>query len=413
MNRKKAIAFLLTLALTTGGAIAQPAYGYSDEKPVMVAHTDYRTIFNGAKTKSVSMEEAMASVTNGRETESVTDLDLATQEIARKKEAEERKEAEENREKEAETNAENAVNGLTDENGNILSGLSDETISAAETATESVADTEIKTDLTNKIEEAKARTQQEREAEAAREQLAGQESAANSAMQSVWDFPNGCLKDGATRDMLNDAQAKIEALPDGNETKNALYPAIAAADNAFNTQGFTVNRRVADAGTIGNAGIQIPAGLGTLYTVTMYGVPGWYMSDGEWFAVKPDTGQARVHDAWVASGAHYEDGFAVMNGRYLIACTEKYGEPGDLVTFYLSDGTTLPCVIADQKCEEVTDWDWDPANEWGHLDGQAIIEFEVQPDYYLAYGNPGCGGSFGDFLNGKNVIAAQPEGSAY
>ena len=134
--------------------------------------------------------------------------------------------------------------------------------------------------------------------------------------------------------------------------------------------------------------ILIPAGFGDVYTVTCYGVPGWYIS-GEWRGVSPGTMQDVVHNAWIAAGAFYNDGLAVLDGRYLIACTPTFGNVGDAVTFYLQDGTPVPCVIADAKAQSVVAWDTEPANEWGHSGGRNIVEFEVDPNYYLAYGNPG------------------------
>lgn len=136
----------------------------------------------------------------------------------------------------------------------------------------------------------------------------------------------------------------------------------------------------------------IPEGYGDLYTVTCYGEKGWFIVDGDaghWVSVGAGSGQKAVHDAWVGAGCEYEDGFAVLDGRYLIATTVLFGKPGDMVDFYLEDGTVLNCTIADTKCEEVTDWDNNPANMWGHLDGRCVVEFEVHPQFYFQFGNPG------------------------
>lgn len=63
--------------------------------------------------------------------------------------------------------------------------------------------------------------------------LFNKQNDADTAMRKVWDFGNGCLAEGATRDLLADAQAKVEALPDGNNVRSALSPAISASDAAF------------------------------------------------------------------------------------------------------------------------------------------------------------------------------------
>ena len=121
------------------------------------------------------------------------------------------------------------------------------------------------------------------------------------------------------------------------------------------------------------------------------------------------TGQAEVYERWVAAGAEYEDGIAVMDGRYLLACTEKFGRCGDEVTFKLEDGTAIPGIIADIKSSA------DPGcNEWGHNNGQNIIEFEVLRSRFVESGNPGSDAWHPEWA-GKRVsscIIAGESGSA-
>ena len=33
--------------------------------------------------------------------------------------------------------------------------------------------------------------------------------------------------------------------------------------------------------------------------------------------------QGKVYDLWAAAGSQWDDGIAVLDGRYLIACTKK------------------------------------------------------------------------------------------
>ena len=95
-----------------------------------------------------------------------------------------------------------------------------------------------------------------------------------------------------------------------------------------------------------------------------------------------------------------EEGFGRINGRYVIACTTTFGKVGDKVDFFLEDGTKIPCIIADIKNPN------DPGcNEWGHENGQTIVEFEVSRAYYKQYGNPGNSNWFPEWA-GKRVSSA-------
>ena len=74
----------------------------------------------------------------------------------------------------------------------------------------------------------------------------------------------------------------------------------------------------------------------------------------------------RIMRAWQAKGSFYDPkGFATIDGRYMVACTRKFGEPGDEVVFYFDDGTELACIVTDIKDETEAFGPW-PANEWGH-----------------------------------------------
>jgi|GEM_PF-1448500 len=136
------------------------------------------------------------------------------------------------------------------------------------------------------------------------------------------------------------------------------------------------------------------------YTVTEYDK--WVFDWG----VSAGTSQKSVSELWIATGALYTDGIASVNGRYLVACTSKYGNVGDNVDFYLADGTLIPCTIADQKNEDDAG-----CNEWGHSEGQNIIEFEVSSSMYERYGNPGSSSWMPEW-SGKRVASATNLGSS-
>ncbi len=151
--------------------------------------------------------------------------------------------------------------------------------------------------------------------------------------------------------------------------------------------------------------VEIPEGMGDTYSYTIYTRKGCYVvgtGDVEWAA---GTGQRRVHDAWLEAGAVFDRGLAMIGDRYLIACSAKFGQCGDLVTFYLDDGTPIPCIIADAKNSS------DPGfNEWGHSNGHNVIEFEVDKAYAERNGgNPGSKNWFPE-LSGHRVASADLEG---
>lgn len=127
------------------------------------------------------------------------------------------------------------------------------------------------------------------------------------------------------------------------------------------------------------------------YTVTCYGEGGWYLGGGSTpTAVASGTKQKSVHEAWLADGARYKDGIAVMkvNGQdhYLIATAPTLGSVGDSVNVNLQNGQTVPCVIADAKSTNDSNY-----TTYGHgrSDGSVnVLEFEVDRNKYNSSGNP-------------------------
>ena len=127
------------------------------------------------------------------------------------------------------------------------------------------------------------------------------------------------------------------------------------------------------------------------FTVTVYNDFNWIYNQG------------KVYDKWAAAGSQWDDGIAVIDGRYLIACTSTFGDVGDKVDFFLDDGTKIPAIIADVKNPND-----DGYNEWGHNNGQNVLEFEVSHiAYYNTYhqSNPGHNGWHMEWAN-KRVSSA-------
>ena len=70
----------------------------------------------------------------------------------------------------------------------------------------------------------------------------------------------------------------------------------------------------------------------------------------------------------------------------MIACTSTFGQVGDYIDFYQADGTIIHGIIGDIKNQN------DPAcTEWGHDNGQTIVEFVVDHNtwYNSDHANPG------------------------
>lgn len=100
---------------------------------------------------------------------------------------------------------------------------------------------------------------------------------------------------------------------------------------------------------------------------------------GRWNA---GTTQRRVSEIWGQKGkAGSPENIATIDGYYLIAVTQKFGQVGDVVCVVLANGTRINCMIADEK---------DPGDsnytEWGHDLGGGkadVIEWES-----MVYGFP-------------------------
>lgn len=124
--------------------------------------------------------------------------------------------------------------------------------------------------------------------------------------------------------------------------------------------------------------INIPAGLGKIHTYM-----GWQM------ITAPSSEQYKLREE---AGMNFdEEGFGIIGDRYVIACTTTFGDIGDCVDFVQEDGSILKCVIGDIKSQEYVPWDHNPANQWGHDDGQCIVEFVVDKSswYNCDHPNPG------------------------
>lgn len=114
--------------------------------------------------------------------------------------------------------------------------------------------------------------------------------------------------------------------------------------------------------------ITIPEGLGRIHTYM-----GWQL------ITAPDSMQYKLREQ---AGMKFDnEGFGIIDGRYVVACTTTYGRVGDYIDVYQADGSIIPCIIGDIKSQGDAG-----CTIWGHQNGNCIIEFVV--DYNTWYGSP-------------------------
>ena len=151
--------------------------------------------------------------------------------------------------------------------------------------------------------------------------------------------------------------------------------------------------------------ITIPAGLGTVYTLTYYSTKGFVFVPSMRTSISSGSNQERVWKAWKAAGAKYDNGLAVINNAYLVAVTSTFGEVGDMLRITYRSGYTMYAVIADEKSQTYVAWDSNPANMYGHNNGKNVVEFEVDPTYYVKYNNPGTPSLWNSDLKNSGGVA--------
>lgn len=100
---------------------------------------------------------------------------------------------------------------------------------------------------------------------------------------------------------------------------------------------------------------------------------------GRWNA---GTTQRRISEIWGQKGkTGSPENIATIDGYYLIAVTQKFGQVGDVVCVVLANGTRINCMIADEKNPSDSNY-----TEWGHDLGGGkadVIEWES-----MVYGFP-------------------------
>lgn len=160
-----------------------------------------------------------------------------------------------------------------------------------------------------------------------------------------------------------------------------------------------------------NFTVNIPSNMSQSgYTVTGYDQ---WIKSGKEMVWAQGTNQRALSEVWKSQGSNFKDGIAVVNVdgqyRYLIATTSKYGNVGDCVTVNFQNGTSIPCIIADQKSSGDSNY-----SEYGHMYGNQvnILEFEVERSKYQQSGNPNTSGWGLEWDSSSPVISIDNNGSA-
>lgn len=150
--------------------------------------------------------------------------------------------------------------------------------------------------------------------------------------------------------------------------------------------------------------IAVPSGLGKYYT---------YMN---WNTVtNMSTEQGRLIKA---AGKNYDsEGYGIIGNRYALAMTSTFGRIGDYVDVYMSDGRIIYGILVDEKSQKYTSWDHNPANKWGHDNGQCIVEFVV--NWSSSHANPKSNGpvtkvvNLGSYFDNPQYASGNVEGYMY
>lgn len=91
-----------------------------------------------------------------------------------------------------------------------------------------------------------------------------------------------------------------------------------------------------------------------------------------------------------------ENGIYTYKGARLVAMTSTFGKAGDVIRVTQDDGSAYYGIIMDEKSQQYTWYDNNPANKYGHNNGIDIVEFEVKksaiaPAYKANGGTPPYG----------------------
>lgn len=128
-------------------------------------------------------------------------------------------------------------------------------------------------------------------------------------------------------------------------------------------------------------------------TIDYNGLSNSYTYMGWQLITDPTSQQYKLRED---AGQNFDsEGFGIIYNRYVIACTEYYGNVGDYIDWTLADNSVLHTVIGDIKSSSDPNY-----NQYGHIIGSTLNVIEFVVDYDTWYsgghgshanpGNPGC-----------------------
>lgn len=147
--------------------------------------------------------------------------------------------------------------------------------------------------------------------------------------------------------------------------------------------------------------INVPAGLGKTYTYET-----WNRTDHGYSEWSSGTKQKKLIETSKSRGEYSfdSDGYGYVGQRYVVAMTSTFGEVGDYIDIYCADGRVINAVIGDEKSQTYEAWDNNPANKWGHNNGECIVEFMTNWAATPVHQNPPSNGGIIKVINLGNYF---------
>lgn len=147
--------------------------------------------------------------------------------------------------------------------------------------------------------------------------------------------------------------------------------------------------------------IELPGGLGKTYTYET-----WNREEHGYSAWKSGSAQKKLITVSKQRNEYSFDGegYGFVGKRYVVAMTSTFGDIGDYVDIYCADGRVINAVIGDEKSQTHEDWDNNPANKWGHENGQIVVEFLTNWSANPLHENPSSNGGVLKVINLGNYF---------
>lgn len=116
-------------------------------------------------------------------------------------------------------------------------------------------------------------------------------------------------------------------------------------------------------------------------TIDYNGLTNSYTYMGWQLITDPTSQQYKLRED---AGMNFDsEGFGIIYNRYVIACTEYYGNVGDYIDWTLANGSILHTIIGDVKSSSDPNY-----NQYGHIIGNSLNVVEFVVDQTTWYTNP-------------------------